>query len=65
MEKIAMDAFDRGWTLGFATRVRVIDADLEAAVARAKEGEWPLERQQRLPPWLLLLVIGPMPRPAH
>ena len=66
MEKMAMDALDRGWALGFGTRARVMDADLEAARARAKEAEHPDVRPRRVPLGLLLLAaMGPMPRAAH
>ena len=66
MEKMAMEALDRGWALGFGTRIRVMDADLEAAAARAKESNRPAERPRRVPLGLLLLAaMGPMPRAAH
>ena len=34
MDKMALDALNKGWALGLATRVRRVDADLEAALAR-------------------------------
>ena len=66
MEKTAMDAFNRGWALGFGTRIRVTDPDIEAAIARAEGIERPEPRPGGLQLGLLLLVaMGPLPRPAH
>lgn len=63
MEKLAMDALDRGWALGFGTRIRIIDPDFEAARAEATRR---VAEPPRFQPGLLLLAdIGPMPRPAH
>jgi hypothetical protein len=63
---MAMDALNRGWALGFATRVRGMDADLEAARERGAQAERPLEKPGRLDVlFALLLAIGPMARPAH
>ena len=65
MDKTAMDALNNGWALGIGTRVRRLDADFEAALARGR----PVERKPERPisvPWALLLAaIGPVSRPQH
>lgn len=66
MDKTAMDAFDRGWALGFGTRVRVVDEDFEAALDRSADVKRPSERPSRAGLLIALLAaMGPMARPAH
>ena len=65
MDKLAMEAMNRGWALGPGTSIRRIDSDVEAARARAEAGERTPERPARFDWALLLAALGPMPRAAH
>jgi hypothetical protein len=64
MDKMVMDAMNNGWALGLATRVRAVDADVEAARERVGLAARPA-RPARLEWPLLLAAIGPMARARH
>ena len=61
MDTMVMDAIARGWTLGIGTRVRSVDADIEAARER---GARERRRAEVLPiecwlPAFVLVSLGP------
>lgn len=53
MDKMVLDAMNKGWALGFGTRVQIVDVDFEAARARGV----PLEREPALAGQLDLRVL--------
>jgi hypothetical protein len=55
MDKIVMDAINKGWALGIGTRVRGVDADLEAARERA--GMRRTTQADEVSRWLPALIL--------